>query len=295
MTNPLGRPPTYDEFNAAAAKVKQILPILGKDISGDDFEKILRAVRAGLTVQMEDEEACIEELVGHKKWLNAVKSNIDWFFWTHYEKYLRHDKNLLVADSLSAKCNRARQPIILPSARRQPTPVITLRLVNDADVLATNENLLRDSIDGLENFTKLDEKNLWRGIPKARVAELVLNFKGVTWESFQAQPISEYIMTKMDDTLWDAVPPEGVGDLYNALTVGSNDFAFNPIQRTILIADDEIKISGNNLRVGSPGTTKAGLTAEEVSLAENVFRSQERNKNKSAPETAYLIHGRRPR
>lgn len=170
----------------------------------------------------------------------------------------------------------------------------TPRLVNDADILAANENLLRDFIDGLRNFTRLDGKNLWRGIPKARVAELVLNFKGGTWESFQAQPISEYIMTKMDNTLWDVTIPEGVGNLYSALTVGGNNFAFNPIQRTILIADDEIKISGNNLRVGSPGTTKAGLTLEEVSLAENVFRSQEKNKNKSAPETAYLIHGRRP-
>ena len=42
---------------------------------------------------MEDEEACIEETVGYKKWLNAVKSDIDCFFWTRYEKYLRHDKN----------------------------------------------------------------------------------------------------------------------------------------------------------------------------------------------------------
>lgn len=55
-------------------------------------------------------------------------------------------------------------------------------------------------------------------------------------------------MTKMDDTLWDAVIPEGVGDIYDKLTVGGNDFAFKPIQRTILVADDEIKISGNNLR-----------------------------------------------
>lgn len=77
LTNPLGRPPTYDEFNTAANKVKQILPILGKDVSDADFEKILRAVRAGLTVQMEDEDACLEEPVGHKKWLNAVKSDID--------------------------------------------------------------------------------------------------------------------------------------------------------------------------------------------------------------------------
>lgn len=168
----------------------------------------------------------------------------------------------------------------------------TPRLLNNAETLAANETLIQAFIDGLDNFTRLDGKNLWRDIPKARVAELVLNFKGVTWESFQVQPISEYIMTKMDDTPWDAVIPEGVGDLYDKLTVGGRQFAFKPIQRTILLEDDEIKISGNNLRVGSPGTTKAGLTAEEISLAEKIFQSQK--ENKSAPETAYLIHGRRP-
>ena len=93
LTSPLGRPPTYDEFLYAAAKVKRILPILGKNVSDAEFDKILRSVRAGLTVQMKDEEACIEEPAGHKKWLNAVKSDIDWFFWTRYEKYLRLDKN----------------------------------------------------------------------------------------------------------------------------------------------------------------------------------------------------------
>ncbi len=77
LTNPLGRPPTYDELLDAADKVKKILPILGKNVSDADFDKILRSVRAGLTVQMEDEEACIEEAAGHKKWLNTAKSDID--------------------------------------------------------------------------------------------------------------------------------------------------------------------------------------------------------------------------
>ena len=39
LTNPLGRPPAYDEFLAAAAKAKQILKIYGKDVSAADFDK----------------------------------------------------------------------------------------------------------------------------------------------------------------------------------------------------------------------------------------------------------------
>ena len=170
----------------------------------------------------------------------------------------------------------------------------TPRLVNDAKILADNETLLRKFIDGLNNFTRLEGKNIWRGIPKNLVANLVLNFKGGTWESFQAQPISEYIMNNMDDTPWDVVIPEGYGDIYDALTVGGKGFAFKPIQRMILLGDAEIRISGNNLRVGSPGTTRAGLTPEEISDAEKIFRAREKNQNKAAPETAYLIHGRRP-
>ena len=61
LTNLLRRPPAYDEFLAAAAKVKQALPHLGWDVSAADFDKILRAVRVGLTVQMEDDEAVIED------------------------------------------------------------------------------------------------------------------------------------------------------------------------------------------------------------------------------------------
>lgn len=110
LTNPLRRPSAYDEFLAAAAKVKQALPHLGWDVSAADFDKILRAVRAGLTVQMEDDEAVIEDAAAHKKWLAAVKSDIDWFFWTRYENYLRHDKNW--SPTLTAALNVASDKIL---------------------------------------------------------------------------------------------------------------------------------------------------------------------------------------
>ena len=110
LIKPLNRPPTYVEFLKFADKAKQILSLLGKNISDEEFEKILRAVRAGLTVQMEGEDACIEEHNAHKKWLNSAKGDIDWFFWTRYEKYLLYDKNW--SPNLTATLNETSDKIL---------------------------------------------------------------------------------------------------------------------------------------------------------------------------------------
>ena len=92
LINNLGHPPTDDEFQNIAAKVKPIPSlILSVEISDADYEKILRAVRANVTVQMAGEETFIEG-GEHKKWLDSVRADVDWFFWTRYEKYLRFDK-----------------------------------------------------------------------------------------------------------------------------------------------------------------------------------------------------------
>lgn len=93
----LDRSPTEAEFCAVAEKVKQrLLPELREDhginISDDDYKEILRGIRANITVQMEGEDAVIEGDGKHEKWLNSVKSKINWAFWTRYEMYLRLDK-----------------------------------------------------------------------------------------------------------------------------------------------------------------------------------------------------------
>ena len=92
LTKPLAQPPTDEQFRANAAKIRQALKILCPDVSDADYKKILRIVRANMTVRMDDAEIVLESNA-HKKWLDAVKSNVDWFFWTRYEKYLQHDKN----------------------------------------------------------------------------------------------------------------------------------------------------------------------------------------------------------
>lgn len=171
----------------------------------------------------------------------------------------------------------------------------TPRLIYDADVLAKNKALLLAFINSLSNFTKIADKNLWREIPKEYVAELVAKFKVSVWQrKFQGQPLREYILTKMDDKLWDVFIPEGTGDNYEELTVGGNQVVIKPILRNILINNEQIQISGTKLRAGSQGVTKNGLTEEQIAEIETDFRNLRGNKKISVPDNFYMIYGRNP-
>lgn len=172
----------------------------------------------------------------------------------------------------------------------------TPRLINNKDILDANKNLITEFVDGLEKFPRLEDirfKNLWRGVPKNLVAKLILGFKTENWIKFQSQPISEYI-DKMDDEFWDVVIPEGIGEEYTELKLGGENFTIKPVERSILVEDDQIKIGGHNLQVSTPGMTRAGLTREEIKKAEDDFHALPGNENKSVSENAYLIYGRRP-
>ncbi len=171
----------------------------------------------------------------------------------------------------------------------------TPRLVNNADILAANKMLIQDFTDGLSNFAKLDGKNLWRGIPKARVAELVLRFHVGLWQQkFQGQPLGEYIMTKMDDKPWDVLIPEGEGDTYGELTVGGRQIVIKPVVRKFLVTEDQISLSGTKLRLIGREIAQVGLTAEEVAEVEHKFYADAKNKGKELPAVAYLIPERNP-
>ncbi len=171
----------------------------------------------------------------------------------------------------------------------------TPRLVNDEKILSENKNLVLNFIDGLNNFTKQGGKNFWRGIPKAKVSELVLKFQVGLWQQiFQGQPLSEYIATKMDDKLWDVFIPEGEGDPYDGLTVGGKKIIINPVVRKFLVDENQISLSGTKLRLIGREIAKVGLTADEIKAVENNFYSDEKNKGKALRATAYLIPERKP-
>ena len=170
----------------------------------------------------------------------------------------------------------------------------TPRLINDKEILDANKNLILEFINALKNFTRLEDdrfKNLWRDVPKNLIAKLILGFKTENWVKYQAQTISEYI-DKMDEKFWDVLIPEGNGIEYGDLKLGGENFIIKPVERSISSEDNQIKIGGHNLQVSTPGTTRAGLTKDEIKKAEDGFHAFK--KNKSVSENAYLIYGRRP-
>ena len=115
LLKPFEQPPTDEQFNKTAARVRQVLNVLISDVSDGDYKKILRAVRANVTVRMEGNEAFITGNA-HKKWLDAVKSSVDWFFWSRYEKYLRIDKRYS-PDTRRKIITPSKPPSTPPSAR----------------------------------------------------------------------------------------------------------------------------------------------------------------------------------
>lgn len=170
----------------------------------------------------------------------------------------------------------------------------TPRLSNNAEILSANENLIREFVDGLNDFQRL-EKNFWRDVPKKLVADLILKFRSVRWErKFQGQPLSEYIMNKMSDELWDVFIPSGASVQPYELTCCGEKFSFNPMAISVSVDDGEIQFGGTNRRVGNPTIPKAGLSKEQIQEAETKFHSIKGNEKKNVPENAYMIHGRRP-
>ena len=170
----------------------------------------------------------------------------------------------------------------------------TPRLIDDAEILSANENLIRNFIDGLNAFAQT-EKNFWRGVPKNLVANLILNFQTGKWQlNFQSRPISEYILNKMDDAPWDVYIPTGDGAVYDALTVGGEKISVKPLERKILLNDGQIQIGGQKRRVGRSGAAQHGLTAEQVAHVEKTFRALRGGKKISVPDNFYMIHERKP-
>ena len=85
-------PPTEAEFNVAADNMreanKKLMPI-----SDEEFELIKKELRESIVVTM-DTGVCLRDINnGHKSWLPAKRSEIDFYYWDRYKKYLEEIKN----------------------------------------------------------------------------------------------------------------------------------------------------------------------------------------------------------
>ncbi len=209
---------------------------------------------------------------------------------------VRQDPNSLIATARNKM--RSAELVSCPvtvSGKLLETP----RLKADLNVLEANEEAFKKFVDQLENCGTLDKTQkdyYWRGVPKDLVVQLLDEFEAHPWHlSFQGKALAEYIDKKMDDETWDAVlVTDGKGSEYpGGLKYGSRTLQVKATELRSVIADDKmIRISGTKVRVGSGGCTKAGLTDEQIEIAEQQFK--ERNGGKHVSDSAYLIKDRSP-
>lgn len=173
----------------------------------------------------------------------------------------------------------------------------TPRLKLSESILSDNENKFRMFVANLDSIGKREtiKQNgyFWRGIPKDLVANLVRNFDSHPWHlAFQPIALSDYISGDNEMNEWDVVMPQGSSKNLVTFEGAYEKFEVSPSERTVIVNDKMILISGTKVRVGSGGATKFGLSDDDIERAKIDF--QKIRPGKTPSDSAYLIKGRKP-
>lgn len=78
-------PPNEEEFMAEATDLRVRL---GLPVTDEDFEQIVKNLKAALLVAMDVGVSIVDPDSTHQSWLPARRSEIDFFYWNRYKKYL---------------------------------------------------------------------------------------------------------------------------------------------------------------------------------------------------------------
>lgn len=174
----------------------------------------------------------------------------------------------------------------------------TPRLKADLDVLKKNEGAFKTFLADAGKVGVPDGTIplFLHKVPKKLVAHLLYNFDTHPWHlAYQGKALAEYVSTTMDDVAWDVVLLQGTGDVYEeGLDIGGRIVRPRTESRNVEVDDDEamLRISGSNVRVGSGGCTRIGLSEKERKDVESRFHAM--HPDKDVPDSAYLIKGRPP-
>lgn len=85
-------PPVEAEFLAEAAAIRAGMATM-ISVSDNEFDEILKHLKTNLVIQMEVGVYINDRNRGHKSWLPARRSELDFFFWNRYKKYLEEIKH----------------------------------------------------------------------------------------------------------------------------------------------------------------------------------------------------------
>jgi len=203
---------------------------------------------------------------------------------------VRQDPSSLIATALNKMRTGTlvRRPISV-QGRLLETP----RLKSKPEILEANEKAFRLFVANLDSIGLRVKDYLWEGIPKQLVVDLLRGFDTHPWHlSFQGRGLAEFIENSSDLNEWTVVIPTGDGTEYE-LDAAYQKIKVSREKRRITEAHGMIMVSGTKVRVGSGGSTKAGLTDEQIKHAQEEFRKDNPDKN-NVPDSAYLIKGRKP-
>jgi hypothetical protein len=173
----------------------------------------------------------------------------------------------------------------------------TPRLKSKPEVLKGNEKAFKRfvSILGTEGIEVDIRENgkMWTCINKDFVVDLLRSFDTHPWHlAFQSRALADFIDSNSDLNQWDVFLPNGLGDEY-PLAGANGVFNVNKQQRVLTEKDGMIKVSGTNVRVGSGGATRAGLSEIQVKQVKEEYLKANPGK-RSVPDSAYLIEDRNP-
>lgn len=211
-------------------------------------------------------------------------------------KVREHPDSLIVTARNKMRSGTSLSRPITVTGRLLETP----RLKSSPEVLAANEKVFRlfvanlDSL-GFEVKDVFRNGKMWSGISKDVVSDLLRSFDTHPWHlSFQGRALAEFIDHNPGLNDWDVFLPFGSIDEEYELDGANGVIKIKREERLIKEDNGMIKISGTKVRVGSGGSTRAGLTEKEIDAAESAFRQGKNINKKGIPDSAYLAIDRKP-
>lgn len=172
----------------------------------------------------------------------------------------------------------------------------TPRLKTKPEILAANEKAFKLFVAHMDSIgTQIPSPKglLWSGIPKQLVVDLLNDFETHQWHlSFQGRALAAFIERASNLDEWDVVVPQGRSGKIVELEGAQRQIDVLAQTRTVDEVDGMIRINRSKVRVGAGGLTQAGLTKDEIEIAEKAFKKKGETKN--PPDRIYLTKGRKP-
>jgi hypothetical protein len=183
----------------------------------------------------------------------------------------------------------------------------TPRLIADRDKclkinLTLTDKLLSDiAKEGnhvFEEYDFTDNRIVYKGVDKYKIAKYISSFVAHPRHiPFNSKDLSEYIQNSEEYATWTVAVIGGGGD-----PVEKEYFDSSIVERNIRYSsriiqreDSCLLIHGQRARVGVPGATKFGLTADEMARVKFDFESKKENEGKkTVPDKPYLSIKREP-